>query len=101
MLTIHTGDYMGLPYLLDVRPTGEFSYDAARNKLMQLNIGADNGTRLFFIVPGDTTYHEEHDENGETLSGTLQGNLLRLQGWIHLESRVTVRTSKSFACRWS
>ncbi|XPS97973.1 hypothetical protein M3J09_007189 [Ascochyta lentis] len=78
-------DQFRLPFLLDVRPPSEFYYDAAKSKLMTLRLGEDDGTRVSFNVPGDhLSGHEDEGTRGQ------QGQLLRLAGWIDLESRTTV-----------
>jgi DNA mismatch repair protein MSH5 len=75
-------DQFRLPFLLEVRPPSEFYYSAARSKL-----GEDDGTRVSFNVPGElgADYHME----GDNVAGQ-QGQLLRLAGWIDIESRTTV-----------
>lgn len=78
-------DRFRLPFLLNVRPPSEFYYDAARSRLMTLRLGEDDGTRMRFNVPGD---HLSGFEDGGA-SGQ-QGQLIRLAGWIDLESRITV-----------
>ncbi|KAK0366785.1 hypothetical protein LTR94_001544 [Friedmanniomyces endolithicus] len=64
-------DQTRLPYMLECRPGAEFGYDSARNKLVNLRLGQQGGPRVTFVVPGD-------------------GQLLRLSGWINVESRTTV-----------
>ncbi|UPX10844.1 uncharacterized protein EKO05_0001482 [Ascochyta rabiei] len=78
-------DQFRLAFLLDIRPPSEFSYDGARSKLMTLRLGEDDGTRVSFNVPGDQL--GGYEDGG--LSGQ-QGQLLRLAGWIDMESRITV-----------
>jgi DNA mismatch repair protein MSH5 len=80
-----TNDQFRLPFLLDVRPSGEFNYDTARTKLMTLRLGEVDGPRVNFIVPGD--HLATHDDVG---APGQQNQLLRLAGWIDIESRVTV-----------
>ncbi|KAJ4354823.1 hypothetical protein N0V95_003508 [Ascochyta clinopodiicola] len=77
-------DQFRLAFLLDVRPPSEFSYDAARGKLMTLRLGENDGTRVSFNVPGD---HLDGYEDGGVPG--QQGQLLRLAGWIDVESRIT------------
>lgn len=74
-------------YLLDVRPPSEFYYEFARTKLVSLRLGENNGTRVRFNVPGELAT-ENH--LGEESSTGQQGQLLRLAGWIDIESRSTV-----------
>ncbi|KAF2131755.1 hypothetical protein P153DRAFT_429981 [Dothidotthia symphoricarpi CBS 119687] len=80
-------DQFRCPFLLEVRPPSEFGYDAARIKLVGLRLGLDDGTRVKFNVPGEHVAVDHHDE--ESTAGQ-QGQLLRLAGWIDMESRITV-----------
>ena len=80
-----TNDQFRLPFLLDVRPPSEFYYDAAKNKLMTLRLGEDDGAKVTFSVPGE--HPNSYDSDG---AQGQQGQLLRLAGWVDMESRVTV-----------
>lgn len=91
MLTLaQEADQFRLPYVLEVRPSPEFNYESGKNKLINLRIGSDVGPRVTFITPGDAdTYEDIGDGDGAGLTGR-QGQLLRLSGWIDVESRITV-----------
>ncbi|EUC27440.1 hypothetical protein COCCADRAFT_9965 [Bipolaris zeicola 26-R-13] len=80
-------DQFRLPFLLEVRPPSEFNYNSAKNKLASLHLGKDDGTHIEFNVPGElaTVGHPGKDQ-----SAGQQGQLLRLAGWIDLESHSTV-----------
>ena len=82
-------DQFRLPYLLEVRPPSEFYYDAAKGKLVNLRLGDENGTRVNFNIPGELAAVDHLNE--ESTVGQ-QGKLLRLAGWINMESRVTVKS---------
>jgi DNA mismatch repair protein MSH5 len=75
-------DEYATPYHISIRPSLEFSYEAARNKLVSINIGESDGSDLVIQTPGDM-----HDISAEQ---QRRGNFLRLAGWINVESRVTV-----------
>lgn len=75
-------DEFATTYRILIRPTAEFSYDSARGRLLAINIGEDSGPSLTLQTPGDI-----HDISG---GQQRRGNLLRLAGWINVESRVTV-----------
>jgi DNA mismatch repair protein MSH5 len=83
-------DQTQLPYLMECRPTAEFGYEAARNKLINLNIGQRDGPRVTFVVPGDVVADFEDYNNPDAGIAGRQGQLLRLSGWINIESRTTV-----------
>lgn len=80
-------DQFRLPFLLEVRPSNEFNYDAAKKKLVNLRLGQDNGTRVRFSIPGEVIAIGHRDE--ESIAGQ-QEQLLRLSGWIDMESYITV-----------
>jgi DNA mismatch repair protein MSH5 len=81
-----TNDQFRLPFLLDVRPPSEFHYDAAKSKLMTLRLGEEDGAQITFNVPGDHLCgYDTESAHGQ------QGQLLRLAGWVDMESRITVR----------
>jgi DNA mismatch repair protein MSH5 len=80
-------DRFSLPFLLEVRPPGEFSFDAAKGKLATLRLEDDGAPQMNFIVPGDLNLLGE--ESLKNAPGQ-QSRLLRLAGLIDLESRLTV-----------
>lgn len=84
------GDSTRLPYLLECRPNAEFGYDASRKKLVNLRIGQRDGPNVTFVTPGDVMPHEGCHVMDDVDPAGRQGQLLRLAGWINLESRLTV-----------
>jgi DNA mismatch repair protein MSH5 len=83
-------DATRLPYLLECRPNAEFGYESARNKLVNLGIGQQGGPSVTYITPGDVVHEEHVFEGDEARFVGKQGSLLRLAGWINMESRLTV-----------
>ncbi|EGP91488.1 uncharacterized protein MYCGRDRAFT_34912 [Zymoseptoria tritici IPO323] len=81
-------DQTRLPYLLECRSAAEFGYEAARTKLVNLRIGQQGGPSVTYVVPGDVVTDDSGD--GPEGLGSRQGQLLRLSGWINMESRLTV-----------
>lgn len=87
-------DQFRLPFLLDIRPASEFYYDAARSKIMALSLYGEGGPQVSFHVPGDHLgVHEGDGVHGQ------QGQLLRLEGWVDMESRVTVSGARTCASK--
>jgi hypothetical protein len=80
-------DQFRLSFLLEIRPPGEFYYETAKGKLVNLHLGEQDGTRVTFNVPRElATYDHVNEESG----AGQQGQLLRLAGWVDMESRVAV-----------
>lgn len=77
-----------MPFVLDVRPPSEFSYEVAKSKLTNLKFGQDDDARFAFVVPGDTIAAEGYEDEDSVIG--RHGQLLRLAGWVDLESRLTV-----------
>ena len=81
-------DQFRLPFLLEVRPPNEFAYSAAKSKLVSLRLGRESGPRISFNVPGELIANDRFDDDNAT---GQQGKLLRLAGWVDMESHTTVR----------
>ncbi|KAB8291251.1 hypothetical protein EYC80_009938 [Monilinia laxa] len=77
-------------YVLDSRPAAEFYYEAAKNKLASLEIEGARGASMILSTPGDDFTGDRKSDQAE-LSGTgRQGRLMRLAGWIDLDSRLSI-----------
>lgn len=83
-------DQFRLPFLLEVRPPSEFYYDAARIKLVNLNLSDEQDTQINFSIPGELA--AGHNVDDDKMIGQ-QGQLLRLAGWIDTDSRVSVSSN--------
>ncbi|KAF6234396.1 hypothetical protein HO173_007429 [Letharia columbiana] len=83
-------DQFSLPYVLEIRPSQEFSYDAGKNKLINLRLFADGSPEISFITPADNDPYDDYGEGiGAGYTGR-QGQLLRLSASIDIESRLTI-----------
>ncbi|KAM3071187.1 hypothetical protein ACMFMF_007662 [Clarireedia jacksonii] len=77
-------------YILDSRPAAEFYYDAAKNKLVNLDFDETQGSGMVFTTPADDLIGgHSHDREGSNNNGQ-QGRQMRMAGWIDLESRLSV-----------
>lgn len=81
--TEEPNDHFGLPYLLDLRPSSEFSYEGAKHKLANLDLNSEYGPEIHFLVPGDLQAEADGVER-------RYENMLRLASWIDVDSRLTV-----------
>lgn len=77
-------------YRLECRPNVEFSYEAARNKMANLQIGQQHGAIITYTVPGDVISCDIDPDNPDGTATCAQGQLLRLAGWVDMEARLTV-----------
>lgn len=81
-------DQFCLPFLFEVRPPNEFYYETAKGKLMDLRVGEQDGATIRFQVPGELASAAPQLDGGGIVG--QQEQMLRLAGWINLESRITV-----------
>ncbi|KAI1005835.1 hypothetical protein K3495_g2390 [Podosphaera aphanis] len=72
-------------YFLDSRPSIEFSFELAKNKLINLGLELEDQSSLLLKTPGDDS---TSTENGYSMG--RQGRLMRLAGYIDFQSRLTV-----------
>ena len=84
------GEEPPLPYQVDVRPSQEFSYEAAKTKLINVESMVAGNGRTSFLVPGDASTYEDEQDHENFGSTNRQGKLLRLSSWIDFENRISV-----------
>jgi DNA mismatch repair protein MSH5 len=85
-------DQFRLPYLLEIRPNTEFHPEASKNKLINLNLHADDGPRVNYVTPGDALGADVLNDDGEATGRREQ--LLRFAGWVDLDNTISVGGSK-------
>ena len=83
-------DRLPLPYRLDYRPNPEFSYEGAKNKLVNLQSILAGEEGVTFLIPGESLTYDDGQEHDEFGSTNRQGKLLRISGWINFDSKVSV-----------
>jgi DNA mismatch repair protein MSH5 len=74
-------------YILDSRPSSEFSYEAARNKLTKLELNAGEAPNIRIANPGDGFAGDAYTQYGGV---GRQGRLVRLAGCVDVDSKLTV-----------
>ena len=89
-MTITAVDRFKLPYILQVRPSPEFSYEAAKTKLADIRIGSLQANRLSYITPADAETAACFDDETEEYGVGRRSTLMRLAGCIDVDSHVTV-----------
>ncbi|KAI4115013.1 MAG: hypothetical protein LQ345_004311 [Seirophora villosa] len=77
-------------YLVEVRPSSEFGYEAGLTKLASVRFVHDLAPHVAFITPGDAESLAENADGNTSRNTGRQGTLLRLSGLVDLESRLTV-----------
>jgi DNA mismatch repair protein MSH5 len=79
-------------YVLDSRPSAEFQFEAGKNKLINLDIASKHGPEIVFTTPDDDLISGgAHGQGHNDFGVGRQGKLMRLAGWMDLDSRMTVR----------
>ena len=77
-------------YILDSRPSSEFYYEAAKNKLMNLELSSGGAPNITITAPGDGLA-------GDAGGVGRQGRVLRLSGCVDLDSKLTVSASRGYS----
>ena len=77
-------DPFNLPFTMDFRSPSEFDYEAAKIKLINLQIGAFTGPRVALAVPGDQNGFDDQDELGH------QARMLQLSALVSTDGRLSV-----------
>lgn len=85
LIRMNQDDIFGT-YILDSRPSAEFQYESAKNRLVNLELRSGDNPKIAFITPGENIAGDGHGEGGTN----KQAKLLRLGGCIDLDSRLTV-----------
>ncbi|KAI4125623.1 MAG: hypothetical protein LQ338_004150 [Usnochroma carphineum] len=87
---IETSNELEPAYIVEVRPSPEFGYEAGKTKLASIPLVRDLAPHVAFVTPDDVeSYQEDAESNDQAYSGR-KSKLLRLSGLVDLESRLTV-----------
>lgn len=87
---MHLDSSSYLPYQIDVRPTQEFSYSTAENKLVALDVASSHEGRLRFFVPHHGLEGPE-EISPENMGFTPnEGRLLHMSSAVDMENPVTI-----------
>ncbi|MCJ1471038.1 MutS protein msh5 [Pseudocyphellaria aurata] len=79
-----------LPYILETRPSPEFSFQAGKSKLVKIRLSYESEAQTSFFAPGATDNYGD-DVDGEEPGYTRhQGALLKLSTGVDIESRLTI-----------
>ncbi|MCJ1281630.1 MutS protein msh5 [Xylographa opegraphella] len=93
--TIGTSNHLeehqfSLPYIVDLRPSTEFQYEAGKRKLVEFQSAREDHSNASLLVPGDDGAFMGHGEAYAAGYTNRQGKLLRLSGRLDLESQLSV-----------
>jgi DNA mismatch repair protein MSH5 len=83
-------------YALNSRPSSDFNYVAAKNKLVNLELSANGTPSIIFTSPGEELTGGRACDHAHPGSIGRQGRLMRLAGWIDLDSKLTARFDAHF-----
>ena len=83
-------DQFRLPYILEIRPSPEFSYEGGKSKLLGVLIDSDATNQVAFLTPGDADSYDEYGDGNEPGFTDRQGKMIRLSGRIDMESHLTI-----------
>jgi DNA mismatch repair protein MSH5 len=90
MLISTDNEHHPLPYVVEVRPTPEFSYEGGLNKLLSLSVRLEDEGKVEFLVPGDAALFDE-DISPQDLGLTRRrGKILQLSARIDLDNKVSI-----------
>ena len=79
------------PYIIELRPSVEFNYEAGKSKLASIRLPSDVELQSTMITPDNNSYHhDEYEDQPEPGRTGRFGKLLRLSGRVDLESRLTI-----------
>ena len=81
-----------LPYVLERRPSSEFNYEVALDKLIQLRVQSDDGPDTAMVMASELDAGDDVPGEGGDRVGGRRAKLLRLAGVVDLDSRVAVRS---------
>ena len=85
-----TDNHFCLPYILDLRPSTEFHYEAGKRKLLESKTVRENYAKTSFLVPGDSQTILDHGNSYGAGYTNRQGKLLQLSSRLDLESQLSV-----------
>ncbi|KAK5046143.1 hypothetical protein LTR84_008600 [Exophiala bonariae] len=90
-------DHHPLPYELEIRPSAEFGYESALNKLLGLQFTLDLEKNVQLLVPGaPATYDQDLLPQDLGLS-TRRGRYLQLSSCLNLDNRISVGCAGAIA----
>ncbi|KIW34581.1 uncharacterized protein PV07_01356 [Cladophialophora immunda] len=82
-------DRQPLPYQIEIRPTPDFNYEDALNKLVGLCSFAENPATQF-LVPGDSMVYDERLQPEELGLTKRRGKLMQISSWLNLDNKVSI-----------
>ncbi|OJJ49749.1 hypothetical protein ASPZODRAFT_59687 [Penicilliopsis zonata CBS 506.65] len=83
------GSQSYLPFQVDIRPSQEFNYSDARNKLVALDVSSQD-RRIQFLVPQDGVAVNDQLRMEDTGYTAHEGRLLHMSGSIDMDNKVTI-----------
>ena len=91
-------DHYPLPYKVEIRPTAEFSYEGALNKLLNLPSFAKSKDTVQLMVPGETSTYSEDFRPEELGLTNRRGKILQLSAWLDLDNKASLGCAGAILC---
>lgn len=96
MTTLDDG-HNPLPYEVEIRPSAEFEFNSALNKLLALQFTLDSGKNVQFLVPGAPAIYDQELLPQDLGLSTRKGRFLRLSSYLNLDNRISIGCAGAIA----
>jgi DNA mismatch repair protein MSH5 len=78
-----------LPYHVEIRPSPEFDYENALNRLLGIcSLSQDAATEL--LIPGEAMAYDEDLQPADLGWTTGRGKLMQLSAWLNLDNKASI-----------
>ncbi|KAI9796475.1 MAG: MutS protein msh5 [Piccolia ochrophora] len=79
-----------LPYILEIRPSAEFAFETAKEKLISLRLMTSKGKSIGVSMSDESDDIIPTGDARRTGEGGQQIQMLRLSGWVDMDSSITI-----------
>ncbi|KEF51694.1 uncharacterized protein A1O9_12329 [Exophiala aquamarina CBS 119918] len=86
-----------LPYDLEIRPSAEFEFNSALNRLLALQFTLDPGKNVQFLVPGPPASYDQDLLPEDLGLSTRKGRFLQLSSYLNLDNRISLGCAGAIA----
>ncbi|EXJ88115.1 hypothetical protein A1O1_05043 [Capronia coronata CBS 617.96] len=79
-----------LPYEMEIRPSHDFGFEGALNKLLNLPVLSSHENASEFFVPGESVTLDEELQPDQLGLTSRRGKLLQISSWLDLNNRLSI-----------